>query len=117
MKVENIKNSNYIISESVTIKDAMVAITDNRRGTVAVVDENFHLIGVISDGDIRRNLIKGISITAIIKNIVNYNPVSLYVERDDLEKDAQKIFMENAAISLIPVIDSKNELVSIYIRD
>ena len=51
---------NLLISESCSIKDAMEAITLNKKQAVIVVDSQMDLKGVVTDGDIRRGILKGI---------------------------------------------------------
>ena len=117
MFINNFENSNFIISNDVSFKEAMSVITSNHRGCVIVVDENNHLVGALSDGDIRRALVKGTTMLASIINAVNSNPVFLKKEERNLEEQANKIFTERIAINLIPVVDSDNKLISLIVRD
>ena len=100
MFINNFENSNFIISNDVSFKEAMSVITSNHRGCVIVVDENNHLVGALSDGDIRRALVKGTTMLASIINAVNSNPVFLKKEERNLEEQANKIFTERIAINL-----------------
>jgi arabinose-5-phosphate isomerase len=45
-----------IVSQETPIKDALFEITDKRLGLTGVVDQRGHLIGIITDGDLRRGL-------------------------------------------------------------
>lgn len=45
-------------------RDALFVITDKGLGAVSVVDDNEIMIGVLTDGDIRRGLSKGIDFLA-----------------------------------------------------
>ena len=54
----HLMDKKYIIdligNENITIVDAMSKIDKNAKGILFIVDEQFHLKGCISDGDIRR---------------------------------------------------------------
>jgi len=116
MIINDLENSSFVVNSGVSFKEAMSIITSNRRGCVLAVDENNHLIGVLSDGDIRRALVKGVSILSSIENAINHNPIILKKEHGNIE-EAEKIFTEKIFINLIPVVDSDNVLVYLIVRD
>ncbi len=47
-----------IISQTSLVKDAIIAIGEGRLGTVFLVDEGHAMVGILSDGDVRRALMK-----------------------------------------------------------
>jgi arabinose-5-phosphate isomerase len=47
-----------------SMHDALVEMTSKRLGVVGVTDENGHLVGVITDGDLRRNIERGLDLPA-----------------------------------------------------
>lgn len=51
---------NPVVNGATTVQDALFVITDKGLGAVSVVDDNEIMIGVLTDGDIRRGLSKGI---------------------------------------------------------
>ena len=52
------KLSSILLENNKTIRDAMIKMNDNALDTLMIVDEQEILIGVITDGDIRRRLLK-----------------------------------------------------------
>ena len=52
------KINRYLIFKNKTIKDAINLIDKNGEKTCFVVDEKKRLIGSVTDGDIRRNILK-----------------------------------------------------------
>jgi len=72
-----------IILENETIRKAMGIINQYGLGIVFVVNENKKLIGVATDGDIRRALLKGMSMNTPISEIMNRNPVKIYENWDE----------------------------------
>jgi len=120
MEVKNFLESNYVTSPTVLVKEALAAISDNHRGAVLIIDEEQHLLGVLSDGDIRRALLRGSNILSPIKDIINQNPVKIVVNGDQPEMIQTKIegvFHNNTAITLLPVVDHENKLVSVYTQN
>ena len=61
---------NLIINYNKTIKDALIKINKNAMGTLFVTQNN-RVTGVLTDGDIRRSLIKNIQINTSISKIMN----------------------------------------------
>jgi predicted transcriptional regulator len=67
--------------------------------------KNKKLIGTLSDGDIRRSIIKGYNLESSINNIYNKKPIFVYENEID-KKKIKKIFLKKK-IHLIPVIIKK----------
>ena len=78
------KDSPYTIKEDATIADVLEVITENHHGAVIVVDSDDQLVGVVSDGDLRRALVKGATNLTPIFKILNPNVISIR------EKNSQK---------------------------
>ncbi len=85
----------------------------NRHGTktIIVLDRYKKLAGTLSDGDIRRSIIKGFNLESSINNIYNKNPIFIYENKID-KKKIRKIFLKKK-IHLIPVINKKKKLIKI----
>lgn len=63
------------------LKQVIVEITKNRMGVTAVVDEKHQLIGIITDGDLRRMLEKTSEIGSVCaSDILSTNPVTVHPE-------------------------------------
>lgn len=66
---------------SATLKQVIVEITKNRMGVTAVVDENQQLIGIITDGDLRRMLEKTSDISSVCaSDILSIQPITVSPE-------------------------------------
>lgn len=92
------------------IIDVMKTINDNASGFVVIVDKDFKLFGTATDGDIRRGLLKGISLQASISEVMNSSPLTLPDESSTYERLQ---LMEEKQISLIPIINDSGILISI----
>lgn len=103
----------YIAQGDCTIVDAMRKINLNSSGLLYVVDEDNHLKGCLTDGDIRRWIIKNGNIEGIIDDAMNCNPSFLY----ENEKSAAKDKMSSERISSLAIIDDSCVVKEIVFRD
>ncbi len=94
------------IAEGKTLREAVVMIDRNAQGVVFVVDENDRLKGLLTDGDIRRSLLKGNTLRAKVKEVMNKDFTYCHVETPP-EKIARFL---NEHIRHIPLIDSEGRL-------
>jgi len=91
------------------VKDAVLAMTGARAGCVAVVDGSDKLLGIFTDGDLRRHLIDTPNITeASIDSVMTRNPITL--TPGQLAVDILKIYEERNIDDLV-VVDDDNRLV------
>lgn len=81
------------VTEQATVKDVIISISASRHGITVVTDEN-QIVGVITDGDLRRMLMKGDDISKVLaKDIMSARPKT--IERTALAKEAMKILKDN----------------------
>ncbi len=91
-----------------TLQQTILEMTSKRLGATAVLDENENILGIITDGDLRRMLTKeNIDFKTITAtNILSYNPKTIVADAlavEALEK------MRQASITQLIVINSENE--------
>lgn len=98
----------YIISEEISLLNAMEIIDNNGRG-VAFVCEGLKLKGVITDGDIRRYILKKGNLDINISEIINYLPQ--FLEKNDHFKS--KEYMQEHKIRAVPLLNENKEIISI----
>jgi arabinose-5-phosphate isomerase len=84
-----------------SIHDTIVEMTAKRLGVVGVTDANGHLLGVITDGDLRRNIERGLDHSAA--EFMTSDPKT--VGPDDLVDDALALFDEYKITALFVVED------------
>lgn len=98
-----------------SLKEVIVEMTQKRLGVTAVVDEKGHLLGIITDGDLRRMLNKSIAIDAITAaDIMTKNPRT--IEPDELAVEALNILRKNEITQLV-VIEKGIYLGVIHLHD
>ena len=100
---------NINIKPTATIKEAMEDLDKTAEKVLLVVDENQALIGALTDGDIRRYILKEQDLIGTIQSAYNPNPIFVFQEDFDPEK-VKKVFTENK-IDLIPILDQNRKVV------
>ncbi len=106
------KNS-FVIEPSSSIKDALSLIDKNQSGFVLVCDKAGRLEGTLTDGDIRRTLLKGASIADGIEGIYKRDFKYLTLKSDI--GDAIELF-KNKPIKFLPIINSDGVLVNVITK-
>jgi len=98
------------ILQGESIYKAIEKITKNRKQFILVTNDSFKLLGIVTDGDIRRGVLKGVTLDECVEKIMNPDPFKAKVE-----DTKEKIFDNMKANSLhqCPVVDSKNKVIRV----
>ena len=96
------------IEKPASIRDALKVI-DSFGKRICYVIENSRLVGVLTDGDIRRSLLKGTSISDTVESIMNRDFVSFPVETNS--KTIRDRFSDR--VRHIPLLDKAGALVDV----
>lgn len=103
-----------MVSSSSSIKDVIVEISEKRLGVTAVMEDK-KLVGIITDGDIRRMLNKTETISGLVaKDIMTINPKTVQLE--SMVIDAFNT-MEDFSITQLVVFDKEEYVGIIHIHD
>lgn len=92
-----------------TVKEAMEALDRTAKKVLLVINDIDALIGTLTDGDIRRHILRGDDLNGTIENAFCPNPIYVLKEEFDLE-EVKKLFMSNG-INLIPLLDRERKVV------
>ncbi|MGZ8154553.1 MAG: KpsF/GutQ family sugar-phosphate isomerase [Burkholderiales bacterium] len=96
------------VGEQATLMDAMLEMSRGGMGMTAIVDEGEHVIGIFTDGDLRRTLEKGADLrTTPIRTVMGASPRTIAPER--LAVEAVEI-MERNKVNQILVVDEERRL-------
>ncbi len=101
--------SKVTVSKDATILEAMRAINAIGSRFAIVVDEQRQLVGILTDGDIRRALINNHSINEPVEAIANKRTI---VARDTQTKE-QMLALASPKIAFVPIVDASNKVVGI----
>ncbi len=97
---------NAVIPEYATVKDALLAMTKAKSGTISVVDSKGRVAGVFTDGDFRRHIAKDTAVLqALVKTVMTPNPI--VIRQDKLAVEALKVFQQRQIDDLIVVDDNR----------
>ncbi|MBF0450248.1 MAG: nucleotidyltransferase family protein [Candidatus Magnetomorum sp.] len=110
--MKNIKKLLLFPSDSIR-----VAIEKIEKGLVQialVVDEKNSLLGTVTDGDIRRGILKGIPIEEKVNKIMNNSPVTALIS-----DNSEKVWMmfKQKAVRHIPILDDTGKLIGLEILE
>lgn len=100
-----------ILNKSDTIFHALELLDIYALRIVLVVDENSQLLGSVTDGDIRRGLLKGHGLQEPIEAIMHTKPYSII--KDSLSNKQIFEVMRERSLLVVPIIDQNNQLVDV----
>jgi dTDP-glucose pyrophosphorylase len=92
---------NVLLEPSATILEALDIINKEALRVALVVDKNHSLVGVVTDGDIRRGLLSGINLSDAIEKVMNTAPT---VAPLGTSREALAELMESKGILSIPLL-------------
>ncbi len=93
----------FIADESITLVEAMQKIDNNSNGILFITDKKGALCGSVSDGDIRRWILKGGNLNAEIKFMMNIEPKFIFYS-DDVNPYQ---YMHKKGITALPVLNTE----------
>lgn len=101
-----------LISERTSIREAIKVIDEGALQIALVVDDHQRLLGTITDGDVRRGILKGIALEGSAVRIMNSNPTTAQVEqsRDEILK-----LLRQKSLHQAPVLDQEGRLVGLEV--
>lgn len=110
LKVGDIVEGNPVpkVHPDSPLKDVIIEISSKRLGCTAVVDDKQHLLGIITDGDLRRMLQKSVQLEGIrAADIMTPNPKS--IGKDEFAVKAMHQMQENSITQLVVTLEGRVE--------
>ena len=107
-------SENPVVKGSATVTEALFIITDKGLGAVSVVDENNIMIGLLTDGDIRRGLSKGVDfLKRPVTELMTKSPK--FITQEKLAAQALHIMESHKPkpITVLPVIDGEHHVIGL----
>ena len=107
-----IKNlTDLTVRPDASLLDTIAAISKGTKQIALVIDDAGVLLGTVTDGDIRRGLLRGLDMKALVTEVMNPNPTTA-----SLGDDAQTVMVEQLArmIHSVPVIDGSGKVVGLF---
>ena len=117
LRVSNLMETgenNAIVHVDATLMDAIVKLSDKGLGIVSVTDDEDNLCGVITDGDLRRQLNNRVDIYGLdVKDVMTCNPKTIQIKQMAIEALQM---MKEKNISALPVLDGNRVVGTIRLQ-
>ena len=118
LKVDDLmsrEDKNAKVHVNVTLKDAIVELSQKGLGITSIVDDDDHLLGVITEGDLRRQLQKGVDIYSLrVEDVMTKTPTT--INSSKLAIEALNV-LKRKNISCMPVVDMGKVVGTIRLQD
>jgi dTDP-glucose pyrophosphorylase len=103
-----------LVAPSASVREALETITKNSRQAVMVVADDGRLVGLVTDGDIRRGFLRGITIDGQIADIMNPHPITAPA---GITREEALALMQRRSLRHLPVVDSGRRLLDVMLLD
>ena len=114
LKVEDIMRkglNNPVVNENKKVSEVLIKITQSRAGSASVIDASGRLVGIFTDGDLRRHLETKPDLTQCkVRYVMTKNPVTVTAKM--LAVEAMRI-LEDKKIDELPVVDNHKKPVGL----
>ena len=102
------------ITKNSSLRNALKIISEGAIKIALIVDKSNKLLGTLTDGDIRRAILKGLDIDSSVKNVMSTNPIT--VTKNNTNEEILKIALEKGLYQL-PVVDKNMKILGIRLID
>lgn len=103
-----------VVRETASLKEAIATIDSSSLQIALVIDEGGHLCGTVTDGDIRRAILHGISLEVPVTQVMNRNPTTL---RQGSSRESILTIFRTKRLHQIPLVDEAGRLVGLETID
>jgi|TARA_B110000259_G_scaffold188259_1_gene246002 arabinose-5-phosphate isomerase len=115
-KVMRIGNNIPIVNLDENISNVLLEMTSKHLGCTAVIDNNKTLIGIVTDGDLRRHLVDDKNFMNLkAKDVMTKNPCNM--KEDELVISAKEFFHNKKITSIFIINENKNVKGIVHIHD
>jgi arabinose-5-phosphate isomerase len=111
-KIMHTGDNNPLIDRRSTVKDAIITMTTRgNHGAAVIIDETGKLLGILTDGDLRRIMEKYADpLVLLVEQMMTKNPKAITKEK--LAAEAMHV-MEEKKITVLPVVDEAGKAIGI----
>jgi dTDP-glucose pyrophosphorylase len=103
-----------LVSPSTSIFETMKNIDQTAAQIALVVDDDFRLLGTVTDGDIRRGVLRGISLDDQVSKVMNNNPITM--KKGASRQSIKRLFQEKK-LRQLPILNKNNQVVDVVFSD
>lgn len=101
-----------VLSPNATLRDAIRSLDCSAMQIVLVINEQHVLLGAITDGDIRRGLLRGLTLDSEVSAVMRRSPL---VVPPEMSRDTVLQLMHANAFSAIPIVDDQRCVVGLHL--
>jgi len=106
-------NQNILIEKSEIIKNALEKLEKNKKKFLICVNNDNEFLGTITDGDIRRGFLIGLTLNNRVEQI--YNSKCYYIYENSSFEEVCEIF-RNPKIEFLPILNKNNKVINIITK-
>ena len=107
-------NPDFVLNNDSTLRNAMELFEKNGKKVVLIIGNSGKFLGILSDGDVRRHLLKSPNLEERVTAAMNPHPITL---PSGCSKNSIIEIFEDNDVSCIPIIDENGALMDLAIRD
>tara|TARA_Y100001935_G_scaffold255240_1_gene267269 strand:- start:9027 stop:10070 length:1044 start_codon:yes stop_codon:yes gene_type:complete len=105
----------FTVSQKASISGVLKILEKNRSGICLILNKsNNKLIGILTDGDIRRLLLKGKNLSTSINNYINKKFIFSYAGKNKIEYE---IILKKNNILQLPILNRQKKLIGIFLKE
>jgi dTDP-glucose pyrophosphorylase len=101
-----------LVTADASIREAMAVLDAGAAQIALVVDDQETLLGVVTDGDIRRGILRGIGLDGPVGSVMRRNCITV-TERDDQQQALTLMRIHD--LKQVPVVDSAGRVVGLHV--
>lgn len=102
-----------VIREDLTLIEALQKLDKNAKGILFVVNSQQQLRGALTDGDVRRYILRHGSFEAPVQNVMNSTPKSLNKEK----AYEAELLLHKYSLDAVPILNNSQHIVDVVFRD
>ncbi len=99
-----------VVHPNTTLLETMKIIDDTSLQFAIVMDDSQTLLGTVTDGDIRRGILRGEGLDVYIESVMNVNPITAGL--DNTYSDYLNILKKHK-LNQLPIVDNDNKIIDI----
>jgi CBS domain-containing protein len=103
-----------VVRTGTPLRDVIEVMTKNGKQVALVADADAVLRGLVTDGDIRKGLLRGVALDAAVDEVMNRRPI---VATAGIATDEALAMMRGRGIRHLPVVDGRGAIVDLLFAD
>lgn len=111
----------FCVGPDTTLQDAIAKMNENRMGVILIVDDQKHLLGTITDGDVRRAVMAKIELCSRVMMVLEHKSNTQYanplVALDNQNRSVYLKLLKESRLSHLPILNEKKQVVGLVSSD